>query len=485
MSNTKVTYMWDPDVGNYHYGPGHPMKPQRLAVTHSLVLNYGLWQKMAVYKPYRASYHDMCRFHSEEYVQFLSRVNPANVPQFSKFLQQFNVGDDCPVFEGLYDFCSRYTGASLQGAQQINNGLSDIAINWSGGLHHAKKFEASGFCYINDIVIAILELLKYHSRVLYIDIDIHHGDGVQEAFYLTDRVMTVSFHKYGQYFFPGTGDMFETGSESGRNYSINVPLKEGIDDNSYASVFKPVIDKVIEHFRPSVIVLQCGADSLAGDRLGCFNLSIKGHGECVKYVKSFGLPLLVLGGGGYTLRNVARAWTHETSLLVDETINNEIPYSEYFEFFAPDFTLLLDKGCNDPGGLSTSNSHNANTKVYLDNIVKHVHEVLRELDGAPGVQMQDVPPDFFYSALQNGDHHDEDEIDDEDDDTNGKTCGKLVNKPESKSEFYDTVEKSKDTSISIPSSFATTSSITKGTTTLTSVTIEKPTEKTVETTSNS
>jgi len=110
--------------------------------------------------------------------------------------------------------------------------ICDIAINWAGGLHHAKKFEASGFCYVNDIVIGILELLKYHPRVLYIDIDIHHGDGVQEAFYLTDRVMTVSFHKYGNYFFPGTGDMYEVGAESGRYYCLNVPLRDGIDDQS-------------------------------------------------------------------------------------------------------------------------------------------------------------------------------------------------------------------------------------------------------------
>ena len=124
----------------------------------------------------------------------------------------------------------------------------DIAINWSGGLHHAKKWEASGFCFVNDIVIAILELLKYHQRVLYLDIDIHHGtttkyalvmfflchtagDGVQEAFYLTDRVMTVSFHKYGN-FFPGTGDMYELGQDIGKYFSINVPLREGIDDES-------------------------------------------------------------------------------------------------------------------------------------------------------------------------------------------------------------------------------------------------------------
>lgn len=183
----------------------------------------------------------MTRFHSEEYIEFLQRVTPQNIQGFTKSLSHFNVGDDCPVFDGLYEFCARYTGASLEGAAMLNNSQCDIAINWSGGLHHAKKFEASGFCYVNDIVIAILELLKVYSRVLYIDIDIHHGDGVQDAFYLTDRVMTVSFHKYGNYFFPGTGDMYEVGAESGRYYSLNVPLKEGVDDENYEFIFKPVM----------------------------------------------------------------------------------------------------------------------------------------------------------------------------------------------------------------------------------------------------
>jgi hypothetical protein len=109
-----------------------------------------------------------------------------------------------------------------------------VAINWAGGLHHAKKFEASGFCYINDIVLGILELLKYHPRVLYLDIDIHHGDGVEEAFYTTDRVMTVSFHKYGDYFFPGTGDVKDVGVKGGKYYSVNVPLKDGINDETCA-----------------------------------------------------------------------------------------------------------------------------------------------------------------------------------------------------------------------------------------------------------
>ncbi|XP_060554018.1 histone deacetylase 3-like [Ruditapes philippinarum] len=389
-SSPVVAYSYDPDVGNFHYGPGHPMKPQRIALTHCLVMHYNLHKKMQVYRPYRASVHDMCRFHSEDYIDFLMRVSPQNVQNFTKQLSMFNVGDDCPVFDGIYDFCSMYTGATLEGAVKLNNNDCDIAVNWSGGLHHAKKFEASGFCYVNDIVIGILELLKYHPRVLYIDIDIHHGDGVQEAFYLTDRVMTVSFHKYGNYFFPGTGDMFELGAECGRYYSLNVPLREGMDDQMYMNVFKPTIQQVIEFYRPTVIVLQCGADSLGSDRLGCFNLSIKGHGECVKVVKEYGLPLLVLGGGGYTKRNVARCWTYETGVILNEEISNEIPYNEYLEYFAPDFTLHPD--------ISTKQD-NQNTKTYIDGLKQMVSENLKQLACSPSVEMQDIPPDLL--SLEN------------------------------------------------------------------------------------
>ncbi|KAF6141104.1 hypothetical protein GIB67_006549 [Kingdonia uniflora] len=153
-----------------------------------------------------------------------------------------------------------YAGGSVGGDVKLNHGICDIAINWAGGLHHAKKCEASGFCYMNDIVLAILELLKQHERVLYVDFDIHHGDGVEEAFYTTDRVMTVSFHKFGDYF-P------DIGHGKGKYYSLNVPLDDGIDDESYQSLFKPIMEKVMEVFRPGAVVLQCGADSLSGDRL--------------------------------------------------------------------------------------------------------------------------------------------------------------------------------------------------------------------------
>ena len=255
-------------------------------------------------------------------------------------LQRFNVGEDCPVFDGLFEFCQLYTSGSIGGAVRLNQQWSDVVINWAGGLHHAKKSEASGFCYVNDCVLGILELLKRHQRVLYIDIDIHHGDGVEEAFYTTNRVMTVSFHKFGEYF-PGTGDAHDVGYDEGKNYAINFPLHDGMDDASFKSIFEPIIGKIMEVFAPGAVVLQCGADSLSGDRLGCFNLSLKGHADCVKYVMTFGVPMLVLGGGGYTLRNVPRVWTYETSVLLGTEVKDVLPYNDYFEYYGPDYRLHM------------------------------------------------------------------------------------------------------------------------------------------------
>jgi histone deacetylase 1/2 len=323
-------------------------------------------------------------------------------------LQRFNVGEDCPVFDGLFEFCQLYTSASIGGAAHLNDGNCDIAINWAGGLHHAKKAEASGFCYVNDCVLAILELLKKHQRVLYIDIDIHHGDGVEEAFYTTNRVMTVSFHKFGEYF-PGTGDVLDTGFAEGKNYAINFPLNDGMDDHSFLSVFRPVIAKVMESFAPGAVVLQCGADSLSGDRLGCFNLSIKGHASCVAFVKSFNIPMLVLGGGGYTLRNVPRCWTYETAVLLghENDIKDELPYNDYFEYFGPDYRLHLP----------VSNMENLNSPEYLDRTKIQLLEILGDVEPVPGGQIQTGQVDSQLTpkgvptstVVRDGDADDEDD----------------------------------------------------------------------------
>lgn len=152
----RVAYFYDADVGNYAYGAGHPMKPHRIRMAHSLIMNYGLYKKMEIYRAKPATKQEMCQFHTDEYIDFLSRVLPDNLDMFAKEQVKFNVGDDCPVFDGLFEYCGISGGGSMEGAARLNRGKCDIAINYAGGLHHAKKSEASGFCYLNDIVLGII-----------------------------------------------------------------------------------------------------------------------------------------------------------------------------------------------------------------------------------------------------------------------------------------------------------------------------------------
>lgn len=219
--------------------------------------------------------------------------------------------------------------------------------------------------------------------------------------------MTVSFHKYGE-FFPGTGDLCDVGHGRGKNYSVNFPLKEGIDDESYRNIFCPIIQHVMDFYRPGAIVLQMGADSLSGDRLGCFNLSMSGHAQALQFVKSFNVPVMVLGGisliapthagGGYTIRNVARAWTYETAMAVGETLPEMLPFNDYLQYYGPDFRLEVP----------SNNMENMNSRAYLEKVTYVVYKLayinsakvienLRSLTFAPSVQMQQVPRDAYSS----------------------------------------------------------------------------------------
>ncbi|KAB8343087.1 hypothetical protein FH972_022681 [Carpinus fangiana] len=400
-----VSFHYNSDVEQHHFGSHHPMKPWRLHLTKELILSYGLHYAMDLYQTREATRAELATFHTDEYIDFLSEVTPDNMNEMGITDKEtrHNFGDDCPVFDGLYRYCTLYTGASVSAARTLAatnppfTNSHDIAINWSGGLHHAKKSEASGFCYINDIVLCILELLRTHPRVLYIDIDVHHGDGVEQAFASSDRVMTLSYHKYDKYdFFPGTGGLHETGpkatsSNPGAYTSLNVPLLDGIEDDQYTYLFEQITGKTIEVFRPTAIVLQCGADSLGGDRLGKFNLNIKAHGACLSFVQSHRLPLLVLGGGGYTARNVARLWTHETSLCTGSVLPDAIPAAApYRQAFA---------GAENGDSLLYPNlegrHENKHDREKIEGLVQTCHEHLRHLQGAPSVMMRRIPREVW------------------------------------------------------------------------------------------
>jgi histone deacetylase 1/2 len=164
----RVSYFYEPRIGEYNYGQEHPMQPHRIRMAHNLIVQYELHRRMEINRPFPAGPADIRQFHSHEYVDFLASVTPETLtdPVFSRHLKRFNIGEDCPVFDGLFGFCQASAGGSIGSAVKLNRGDADIALNWAGGLHHAKKAEASGFCYVNDIVLGILELLKVHRVFL-------------------------------------------------------------------------------------------------------------------------------------------------------------------------------------------------------------------------------------------------------------------------------------------------------------------------------
>lgn len=393
----KVAYLYDGEVGGAYYGIKHPMKPHRMRMTNELIVQYGLAEHLDVFKPNRATPVALEQFHTHEYIDFLQTAKPDHVSEAQ--VQHYNVIDDSPIFDGVFKFCQIYAGASIHGAQKLIQDDYDIAINWAGGLHHAKKGQASGFCYVNDLVLAILELLKHHARVLYLDLDVHHGDGVEEAFVSNNRVMTVSFHRYGNFFFPGTGNLTEIGFGHGKWHTLNIPFDAGLTDGQFWSVFQPVMQKVMDAYQPGAVVLQCGADSLGGDKLGDFNLSIKQHAEAVDFMKKFNVPMLVTGGGGYKKRNVARCWAYETAVLVGqpELVTDQLPSNMYLDNFKnekEDVTRVPSLNADKMNIYRRGTIPDTyNRPARLDLIRTHALEHLRHVEIAPGHAFFERQPD--------------------------------------------------------------------------------------------
>uniref|UniRef100_A0A5F5Q113 Histone deacetylase 8 n=1 Tax=Equus caballus TaxID=9796 RepID=A0A5F5Q113_HORSE len=259
--------------------------------------------------------------------------------------QSPQTGYDCPATEGIFDYAAAVGGATITAAQCLIDGMCKVAINWSGGWHHAKKDEASGFCYLNDAVLGILRLRRKFDRILYVDLDLHHGDGVEDAFSFTSKVMTVSLHKFSPGFFPGTGDVSDVGLGKGRYYSVNVPIQDGIQDEKYYHICESVLKEVYIAFNPKAVVLQLGADTIAGDPMCSFNMTPVGIGKCLKYILQWQLATLILGGGGYNLANTARCWTYLTGVILGKTLSSEIPDHEFFTAYGPDYVLEITPSC--------------------------------------------------------------------------------------------------------------------------------------------
>lgn len=323
----KVMYFADDDVTAMDFDAGHIMRPVRVRMAHALVRSLGLHRGLQLMAAPPATPQELRAVHPAEFVAFLQAsgaVHNLDDPCHAVQDQQYGTNDkdgDCPLFPALWPYVSSYCGASLAAARAVASGAARIAINWAGGMHHAKRARVHGFCYANDIVLAIEELLRTHSRVLYVDIDAHHGDGVEEAFLTDPRVLTLSVHQYGfdRYFFPGTGGIDDVGVAHGNGFAVNVPLPAYCGDALYEAVFASVLTDVARGFAPEAVVLQCGADTIYGDVIGDLRVSTRCFGRCAgRVIHGLMLPTVVLGGGGYNIANTARAWAVVTAVALQQ-----------------------------------------------------------------------------------------------------------------------------------------------------------------------
>lgn len=305
----KTAFIYSEKFGSFHYGPSHPMRPVRLKLTYELMEELKLTKlpDSEIVPARQATEAEIELFHSREYVRVLKEANTGIIPVDGS-IHGLGFGDN-PVFNGVYEWSAWSTGASIQAAELVASGAARVAFNIAGGLHHAMPNRASGFCYINDAAVAIKRLVALGKRVAYIDIDAHHGDGVEYAFYDTDQVLTISLHENGQWLFPGTGFVADIGVNAGKGYSVNMPLPPSTQDGLYLKAFNAIVPPFIEAFAPDVIVTQLGVDSFETDPLTHLSLTTNSFEKMVSAFRSFNIPWVALGGGGYDLSNVARAWT--------------------------------------------------------------------------------------------------------------------------------------------------------------------------------
>jgi len=324
MTHTRAAFLHSPEIERYHYPPDCPLKTERAGMTRRILDRVGLLSGSGRAEVgFESARREVLeRFHTARYLDAMQRAAAGDLD-----VEAFGMGfgqPEVPVFREMYDYAALACGATLRGADLVAGGEVDVAFNPSGGYHHARPEMAAGFCYVNDVALACLGLAEGFDRVLFLDVDVHHGDGVQEAFYDRSDVFTISLHESGETLFPGTGFEDEIGTGAGRGYSVNVPLPVGTYDGAYLRAFEAVAVPLIRAFDPNVVVLEVGADGLAGDPLAFLSLTNNTYEGIARRVAAFGKPVLATGGGGYHPQNTARAWALVWAALCGEASQAEM-----------------------------------------------------------------------------------------------------------------------------------------------------------------
>lgn len=333
-----VRLFYDPKLAEYRFPAGHPMRPERFTLAVSLMREWGLLADAnsavdevaaEVVLPAPAGDDDLLLFHSAEYVQYVKQASkdPSDV-------SEYGLGwGDTPAFAGMHDAAALAVGATIDAVDAVLEGGAGRTFNPAGGLHHAHRDHASGFCIYNDAAVAIERATRAQGglRVAYVDIDAHHGDGVEAAFVTRPDVLTLSVHESGRYLFPGTGRTQDVGQGSGVGFAINVPLPPFAGPDCYALVLEQVITPALASFDPDIIIVQSGADSHVGDPLAHLAQTVAGYvnlvtGLCDLATTLTAGKMVLLGGGGYLpFDAVPRMWASALAVLLERDVPRELP----------------------------------------------------------------------------------------------------------------------------------------------------------------
>jgi len=322
----KLVYPYSDSLLDYEFSQEHPLKPERLKLTYLLSKQLGLLDKTNVIEPTPATRADLELFHSAEYIDAVQKCGEDLCSDYKHGLGT----PDNPVFPKIYETGAKYVGATLDGMKKIIDGASN-AFCISGGLHHAQRNAAAGFCIFNDVAIAINYLQqKKNCKVLYFDIDAHHGDGVQNAFYRSKDVLTISIHQTGKTLFPGTGFVYETGGAEGTGYSINVPVIPGAGSLELIKIYNEIVRPLAESYKPDLLVTQLGVDGHYNDPLAHLAYTSYGYETVLRDLRKISSDLcslgwLAVGGGGYHPVTVARLWALFLAIMLDEKVHDKIP----------------------------------------------------------------------------------------------------------------------------------------------------------------
>ncbi|KAM7346561.1 histone deacetylase 8-like [Cochliomyia hominivorax] len=384
----KVKYIYSENL--IQEADKNPAVKGRATLTHNLLKSYGLLSHMKRVRPLVCNSADLKGFHQRGYVQQLELYdskltlpdNNGNLMEDDEKEEEENMdcsflsdchglAYDCPPWPGIKQYVCTIAGATMTACDCLckSGNSPQVVINWCGGWHHAQRDKAAGFCYINDIVLGILVLTKKFRRILYIDLDNHHGDGVEQAFSSSKRVFCLSFHQLECGYYPGTGRAEEKGGEKALGYTANFPYKAGITGEKYIKYFKRISKQIFDLYQPQVVVVQCGADCIVGDPLGGSNLIPEDLIECVKFILCYQMPCVMLGGGGYNFLNSSRYWCSLTAAICEVSLNDDISGdNENFLAYGPDYSLTI-KRANFIKDFNTEEYLEQQCKIIEDNLM--------------------------------------------------------------------------------------------------------------------